>query len=312
MEIFSHRLNIDFLGRRRLAAMVSVVLVVTSLLAIIPGIRGLNFGIDFTGGVVVELGYPGAADIGRIREDLAAGGFGNALVQNFGTSREVMVRVLPRADLENDKIAGEIIALLQATEPAVEMRRVEFVGPQVGEELTEQGGLAMLFALLMISVYIMLRYQWKFAVGAVVATLHDPIITLGVFAIFGIPFDLAVLAAILAIVGYSVNDTIVVFDRIRENFRKVRRGDPVDVMNLSVNQTISRTILTSAVTLLVVLAMLFFGGEALRGFSLALTIGIVVGTLSSIYVASAMALWLGASPVDLMEAKKTDEVDSLP
>lgn len=312
MEIFSHRLNIDFLGRRRLAAMVSVVLVVTSLLAIIPGIRGLNFGIDFTGGVVVELGYPGAADIGRIREDLAAGGFGNALVQNFGTSREVMVRVLPRVDLENDKIAGEIIALLQATEPAVEMRRVEFVGPQVGEELTEQGGLAMLFALLMISVYIMLRYQWKFAVGAVVATLHDPIITLGVFAIFGIPFDLAVLAAILAIVGYSVNDTIVVFDRIRENFRKVRRGDPVDVMNLSVNQTISRTILTSAVTLLVVLAMLFFGGEALRGFSLALTIGIVVGTLSSIYVASAMALWLGASPVDLMEAKKTDEVDSLP
>jgi preprotein translocase subunit SecF len=313
MEVFSHKTSIDFLGKRKLAAVISATLIIVSLIAVIPAVRGLNFGIDFTGGVLLELSYPQAANLPAIREQLAAGGFGDALVQNFGTARDVMVRVLPRADLESKRVAEQIMAVLQAAEPAVELRRTEFVGPQVGEELTEQGSLAMLFALLMITIYVMLRYQWKFAVGAIVATLHDPIITLGVFAIFQIPFDLSVLAAILAVVGYSVNDTIVVFDRIRENFRKVRRGQAIDVVNMSVNETLSRTVLTSAVTMLVVLAMLFFGGETLRGFSLALTIGIVVGTFSSIYVASSLALALGATPVDLMEGKKKDaEVDSLP
>jgi preprotein translocase subunit SecF len=236
-------------------------------------------------------------------------------VQNFGTASDVMIRILPREGLDNKVVSGRILAVLKAGDPTVELRRTEFVGPQVGEELTEQGALAMLFAMIMITAYIMLRYQWKFALGAILATLHDPIITLGFFALTGLTFDLSVLAAMLAIVGYSVNDTIVVFDRIRENFRKIRRGEPELIINLSINETLSRTIMTSFLTQLMVFAMLLFGGETLRGFASALTIGIVIGTYSSIFIASALALELKATAADLMPPKQEKgegEADSMP
>ena len=313
MEFFSKKTNFDFLGKRRPAFLLSAILMIGSLILLIPGVRGLNFGIDFTGGVLLELAYRGPADLTDIRERLAGNGFREAQVQNFGTSTDVLIRVLPREGLAGQTVANQILGILKTGDASAELRRTEFVGPQVGEELTEQGALAMLFALIMILLYIVLRFQWKFAVGAIVATLHDPIITLGVFALMGFTFDLSVLAAMLAIVGYSVNDTIVVFDRIRENFRKIRRGTPQDIMNLSVNETLSRTIMTSLTTSLVVIAMLIFGGETLRGFSAALLIGIVIGTFSSIFVASAIALELKAAPIDLMpQAKDKSEADSMP
>ncbi|MCL4720526.1 MAG: protein translocase subunit SecF [Gammaproteobacteria bacterium] len=313
MEFFRKVTHIRFLEKRQAAFVLSAVLMVGSLILLIPGVRGLNFGIDFTGGVLVELGYEGPARLADIRSQLAGNGFGDAQVQNFGTASEVLIRVLPREGEDSAAIAGRILDILRAVDPSVQLRRTEFVGPQVGSELAEQGALALLFAMLMILVYIMFRFQWKFAVGAIVATLHDPIITLGVFALLGISFDLSVLAAMLAIIGYSVNDTIVVFDRIRENFRRIRRGTPLEIMNLSINETLSRTIMTSGTTSIVVLAMLFFGGETLRGFATALLVGILVGTYSSIYVASATALVLKASPVDLLpKAEDKDAVDSLP
>jgi preprotein translocase subunit SecF len=315
MDIFSKITNIDFMGKRRLSAAFSAVLMIGSLILIIPGVRGLNFGIDFTGGVLLELAYPGPAALPDIRERLAGSGFGDAQVQNFGTASDVMIRILPREGIDNKTVSEQIIAVLKAGDPAVQLRRTEFVGPQVGEELTEQGALAILFAMLMITAYIMLRYQWKFALGAILATLHDPIVTLGFFALTGITFDLSVLAAMLAIIGYSVNDTIVVFDRIRENFRKIRRGEPEAVMNISINETLSRTIMTSFLTMLMVIAMLFVGGETLRGFSAALTVGIVIGTYSSIFVASALALALKATAADLMPPKQEKgegEADSTP
>lgn len=313
LEFFSKKTNFNFLGRRRLLAIISALLMGLSLVLLVPGVRGLNFGIDFTGGVLLEVGYAGPADLSDIRSRLGANGFGDAQVQNFGTARDVMIRVLPREGVDNQQEANEILAVLREGDPSVELRRTEFVGPQVGDELSEQGALAGLFAFLMIGIYVAARFQWKFAVGALVATLHDPVITLGIFALFQIPFDLSALAAILAIVGYSVNDTVVVFDRIRENFRKVRRGTAEEIMNLSVNETLSRTIMTSVVTLLVVVAMLVFGGETLRGFSIALCIGIFIGTYSSIYIASSVALALKAGPSDVMPVKKDkDAIDALP
>lgn len=313
LEFFSKKTNFNFLGRRRLLAITSALLIGLSLVLLIPGVRGLNFGIDFTGGVLLEVGYSGPADLADIRSRLGANGFGDAQVQNFGTSRDVMIRVLPREGANSQQEADQILDVLRQGDATVQLRRTEFVGPQVGEELSEQGALAGLFAFLMIGIYVAVRFQWKFAVGALVATLHDPVITLGIFALFQIPFDLSSLAAILAIVGYSVNDTVVVFDRIRENFRKVRRGTAEEVMNLSVNETLSRTIMTSVVTLLVVVAMLVFGGETLRGFSIALLIGVLIGTYSSIYIASAVALALKAGPADIVPAKKDKEaIDALP
>jgi preprotein translocase subunit SecF len=313
LEIFRRKTNFNFVGRRKGASILSAILIIGSLILLIPGVRGLNFSIDFTGGVVVEVGYPAAADLAAIRGQLSEGGFGDAQVQIFGTPQDVMIRVMPREGVENQAVANQVLDILRAAEPAVELRRTEFVGPQVGEELSEQGLLAMLFSLLMIGVYIMFRFQWRYALGAMAATLHDPIITLGFFALFQIPFDLAVLAALLAIVGYSVNDTVVILDRIRENFRKVRKATPEEIMNLSVNETLSRTIMTSLLTLLVVVAMLAFGGESLRAFSLALVVGIVVGVYSSVYIASSVALVLGASAADLVAPKVDKEgVDELP
>ncbi|TFG86575.1 MAG: protein translocase subunit SecF [Chromatiales bacterium] len=313
MEFFSKKTKFDFLGRRKPAFLLSAFLMVGSLILVIPGVRGLNFGIDFTGGVLVELGYQAAADLPDIRERLAANGFADAQVQNFGTASDVLIRVLPREGLAGQAVAEQMLDVLRAGDDSAELRRTEFVGPQVGDELAEQGALAMLIAMLMILLYIGARFQWKFAVGAIVATLHDPIITLGFFAITGMTFDLSVLAAMLAIVGYSVNDTIVVFDRIRENFRKIRRGSSQEIMNLSVNETLSRTIMTAFTTSLVVIAMLFLGGETLRGFSTALIVGILIGTYSSVFVASALALELKATPVDLMPpAKEKSGADSTP
>ncbi len=296
--------------RRRVTAFLSILAVLISIVSL--STRGLNFGIDFTGGVLLEVGYPETADLAQIRQSLALEGFGEAQVQNFGTARDVMIRLLPREGMDSGQLGEEILQVLRASGGDVSLRRAEFVGPQVGEELTERGGLAMLFALLMILGYIMFRFQWKFAVGAVVALVHDVIITLGIFSAFQIPFDLSVLAAILAVIGYSLNDTIVLFDRIRENFRRIRRGTAEAIMNSSINQILGRTLITSLTTLLVLIALLWLGGEAVRGFATALIIGVLVGTYSSIYTAGATALALQVSPVDLMPPKKVEDPDGLP
>jgi len=311
MALLGQKREIDFLGRRRIAAVLSAVLLVVSVGSLAT--RGLNFGIDFTGGVLLEVAYDQAADLPRMRDTLGSGGFGDAQVQNFGTARDVLIRVLPREGVESGKVGDQILGLLEQDDRNVELRRVEFVGPQVGEELTERGGLAMIFALLMILIYIIIRFQWKFAVGSVAALVHDVLLTLGAFSVLQLPFDLSVLAAILAVIGYSLNDTIVVFDRIRENFRRVRKDGPESIMNTSVNQMLGRTVITSMTTLLVLLALLFLGGEAVRGFSLALIVGVVVGTYSSIYIASATALALNVTPQDLLPPKvEEDEVESMP
>jgi preprotein translocase subunit SecF len=298
------------MSKRRITTVLSVVLLIIAIVSLMT--RQLNFGIDFTGGVLMEVGYSGAADLPDIRERLATGGFDDASVQNFGTASDVMIRVLPQEDVESGKIGEAIMNLLSAGGQAVELRRVEFVGPQVGEELTERGGLAMLFAIIMILIYIIIRFQWKFAIGSVAALVHDVILTVGMFSVFQIPFDLSVLAAILAVIGYSLNDTIVVFDRIRENFKMIRRQGSETIMNASINQMLGRTIITSLTTMLVLLALFFLGGPAVRSFSIALIIGIVVGTYSSIYTASVTALALNVAPTDLLPPKVDKEVDDLP
>jgi preprotein translocase subunit SecF len=306
MELFRTDTHIDFMGKRQLMALILAVLIATSLGAII--LRGLVLGLDFTGGTLIEVGYSVPVELTDVREQLSQGGFTDAVVQHFGSPRDVMVRLAPRVDEDNAQLSNRVLAVLQesSSEP-VEMRRVEHVGAQIGEELTEQGSLAMLFALIGILIYVALRFEWRFAVGAVLATVHDTVFTLGFFALFGIEFDLTVLAALLAVIGYSLNDTIVVFDRIRENFRRMRTGTVVDVMNVSINQTLSRTIMTSGTTLLVVLSLFIFGGQVIHGFALALIVGIVIGTVSSIYVASPLALWLGISRTTMAVRKKPEE-----
>lgn len=310
MPLSGIRKEIDFMGKRKFTAVLSAVLLIVSVIFLVA--RGLNFGIDFTGGVLVEAGYPESAEIGEIRQRLDDGDFGDAMVQNFGSARDVLIRVLPREGVDDSQVGEQILALLESGDTGVSLRRVEFVGPQVGEELTERGGLAMLFALIMILIYIMFRFQWKFAVGSVAALVHDVIITIGFFSVFQVPFDLSVLAAVLAVIGYSLNDTIVVFDRIRENFRKAGKESADHIMNTSVNQTLGRTLITSMTTLLVLIALLLLGGQAVRGFSIALIIGVVVGTYSSIYIASAAALALNVAPADLLEPVKVKEIDDTP
>jgi len=311
MEFFSKKTAIDFMGKRKLAILFSLTLILISLGSLV--IRGLNFGIDFTGGTLIEVAYPQAAGLGDVRDVLQEAGYGDTQVQHFGSARDVLIRVAPRADRASAQISEEILAALKNADVAVEMRRVEFVGPQVGEELTEQGGLAMLYALIGILIYVSLRFEYRFSLGAVAALVHDVIITLGVFSLVQIEFDLTVLAALLAVIGYSLNDTIVVFDRVRENFRKMRKGSPELVMNTSINETLSRTIMTGVTTLLVLVALFFLGGEIIHAFALALMVGIFVGTYSSIYVAGAMALVLGVSKADLMPVQKEgNEVDEQP
>ena len=312
MEFFHKKTSFPFMGTRRRWYLVSAVLIVASLVSL--GVRGLNFGIDFTGGVVMEFSFPQAANIEKVRADLASAGFGDAAVQSFGTSRDVLVRLLPREGGDDVNAVGrDVLAAIQASEPGVELRRTEVVGPQVGQELAEKGALAILFTFVLILGYVAVRFQWKLGVGAIVAALHDPIVILGFFSVTGMVFDLPALAAILAVIGYSLNDTVVVFDRLRERFISMRKGTPEQVIDAAVNETLSRTIMTSLTTLLTVLSLLFFGGEVLRGFSVALTIGIVVGTYSSIYVASALALDLKLTARDLLPVQRDkDAVDDMP
>ncbi len=310
MPLFNQTPNFNFMGPRRLATGISAVLIVATFASL--AFRSLNFGIEFTGGVLLEVGYETSVDLETVRGVLAEEGYANPSVQFFGSSTDVLIRLPPVEDVEEGASIGEqAFVALQARDPTVELRRVEFVGPQVGEDLREQGGLAMLFALIMIFTYIMLRFRWKFAAGAIAALVHDVLITVGFFSITGLTFDLTVLAALLAVIGYSLNDTIVIFDRIRENFRLIRRGSAVEIVNTSINQTLARTVITGITTLIVLVALLLLGGETVYGFSVALIAGVLIGTYSSIYVASSAALALDVSPADLIPPKR-EEADEMP
>ena len=312
MRLIKEKTNINFLGesRRKVALVISALVVIASIASLAT--RGLEFGIDFTGGILLEVGYPDTADLEGIRSNLLDSGFDDAQVQYFGAENDVLVR-LPPQEGDTREIRERLQAVLAAGSESVDLRRIETVSPQVGRELTEQGGLAMIFALMMIFAYVMFRFQWKFAAGAVAALVHDVIVTIGFFSIFGLPFDLTVVAAVLAVIGYSLNDTVVAFDRIRENFFKLRGVAADDSMNVSINEMLARTLITGITTLLVLFALLSLGGESIAPFSIALIVGIIVGTYSSIYTASATALLLGVSPQDLIEPVKDPElVDDLP
>lgn len=298
MQFLNKDTRIDFMGKRKIALVVSALLILFSIGSLAT--RGLNFGIDFTGGTLVEVGYQQSVELTPVRNGLSEAGFADAIVQHFGTAKDVLVRLPPREGQTTAEISSRALAALEKIAPDMTMRRVEFVGPQVGEELTEQGGLAVLFALGAILIYVALRFEWRFAMGSVAALTHDVIITLGLFSLLQVEFDLSVLAAVLAVIGYSLNDTIVVFDRIRERFREMLKAQTIDVMNISINQTLGRTIMTSVTTLLVLLALFFLGGEVIHGFSIALLIGVVVGTYSSIFVAATAALALGVTQENLM------------
>mgnify|MGYP003407048550 FL=1 len=286
MEFFKRQTQINFLGLRRWAVGLSLLLMLISAASLLT--KGLNWGLDFTGGSQLQISFTHPADIPSLRQQLAAAGFKDILVQSYGTSQDVLIRLAPHQTTQQDLSAQIINAL-----PGAELKQIEFIGPQVGHELATQGALAVFIALLGIMIYIALRFEYRFAIGAAVALIHDPIIILGIFSLFHIEFNLTALAAILAVIGYSLNDSIVIFDRIRENFRKLRKGSAVEVVNLSINQTLSRTIMTSATTLLVVVSLCIFGGTMIHSFALALVIGIVVGTYSSIYVAGTLAVALG-------------------
>lgn len=313
MQLFKKETDYKFMSGRKVAMIFSTILILISFGSLIS--NSLNWGIDFTGGTLIEVGYPEAVELKPIRAALGQAGFDSAIVQHFGTASDVLIRIAPKGDASSASLSDQLVTILRDQNSGAEMRRQEFVGPQVGDELTEDGGLAMIYALIGILIYVAMRFEYRFAIGSVVALMHDVIITIGVFALFKLEFDLTVLAAILAVIGYSLNDTIVVFDRIRENFRKVRKGNAEDVVNRSLNQTISRTLVTSLTTLLVLIALFIFGGELIHGFATALIIGVVIGTYSSIYVASAAALALGISKEDLMPVEKEgadEQLDELP
>lgn len=317
---------IDFTSKRKIALIFSALLMFASIASI--AFKGLNFGIDFTGGTVIEVGYPEATDVEKIRQSLIKANF-DTTVQHFGSAKDVLIRLAPdksEAKESNDtqakdkaktkaeekaKAGDKVFAVLKKDNPSVELRRVEFVGPQIGDELRDQGGTAMLLALAGILIYVTLRFEFRFSVGAIIALVHDVIITVGIFSITGIEFDLTILAAILAIIGYSLNDTIVVFDRVRENYLKLRKATSEESVNISINQTLARTIVTSLTTLLVLAALFIFGGKVIHGFSFAMIIGVVVGTYSSIYVASSSLLMMGVTREALLPPEKEgeDEVD---
>lgn len=311
MEFFQ-KTNIDFMRYKWQAIVLSTLINLLGIGSLV--FQGLNFGLDFTGGTLLEVGYKNPVELTEVRATLDQAGFGGATVQNFGSARDVLIRLPPRGEVDTAALSDNVFqALNAAAQGQVDLRRVEFVGPQVGKDLAEQGGLAVLYSLIGILIYVALRFEYRYAVGAVIATIHDVIVTVAVFSLFQIEFDLTVLAAVLAVIGYSLNDTIVIYDRIREDFRKVRKGEPVDIVNLAVNDTLSRTIMTSGTTFITVLALFLFGGAVIHGFALALLIGIGVGTYSSIYVASSAALMLGISRADMMPVKKEGEaLDGLP
>ena len=303
MKFLDRKTNIDFMSRRNIALILSSILIVASFTSLAT--RGLNFGLDFTGGTLIEVGYQTAPDTNEVRENLSSAGF-DSVVQTFGAATDIVVRIPPGEEEEsNAELSTRVLAALsQGVEGEIEMRRVEFVGPQVGEELTNQGILAVIYAMVGVFLYVMFRFQWRFSVGSVAALLHDIIISMGVLSLVQIEFDLTVVAAILAVVGYSLNDTIVLFDRIRENFPRYRKRKPIEVVNTSINETLSRTLMTSLTTLMVLTALFYFGGEIIHGFAFTLIAGVVIGTYSSIYVASTSLLMLGVSKFDLMEVEK--------
>ncbi len=299
MHILKSNLNIDFNKYRLPASIFSAILLIASAISI--GINGLVLGLDFTGGTLIEVRFEEDANRDQIQAQLEKAGFEKTIVQYFGTSKDITIRLAPQAGKNNAEIGDAVLkAIREDSATKVVMRRIEFVGPAVGDELAEQGGLAMLVALIFIMLYVSVRFEWKFAIGSVAALAHDVMITLGLFSIIQMEFNLTVLAAILAVIGYSLNDTIVVFDRIRENFLKLRKSDSGKIVNTSLNQTLSRTLMTSITTLLVLLALFFLGGELIHGFATALIAGVFVGTYSSIYVASNVALVLGITKEDLM------------
>lgn len=303
--------RINFMNKRKLAAAFSLTLIIISIVSL--AMKGLNFGIDFTGGYLIEAGYEQDVNLDKVRTALVDARFKDAQVQNFGSSKDIIVRIAPREDINKATIGDSILRVLRTTSDTdVNMRRVEYVGPQVGEELRDEGGIAMLVALAGILIYISLRFQFKSAIGAILALVHDVIITVGAFSLLQIEFDLTVMAAVLAVIGYSLNDTVVVLDRIRETFRNVRKTSAEDILNLSINQTLSRTLMTSFTTLLVLFALFLFGGEIIHGFATALIIGIVIGTYSSIYIASAALLVMKIHKQDFLVETKETVVDDMP
>lgn len=304
IELFHLKRDIPFMRWARSTIYASLLCIFGSIALL--AFKGLNLGVDFTGGTVMEMGYPVAADIPAIREVLAKGGYADAQVQNFGTSTDVLVRLPVKQGVTSAQLSEKVLVVLKQADPKAELRRVEFVGPQVGGELLADGSLALVVVSIGIMIYLALRFEWRFAVGAMFATAHDIFIVLGVWSLFQWEFSLTVLAAVLAILGYSVNDTVVVFDRIRENFKKTRMTDVAAIMDNAKTATLSRTVITSGTTLLMVLAMLFLGGEVLYGFALCLTLGIVIGTYSSVLVASPIVLWLGVSREDFIKPPKEE------
>lgn len=298
MRLLKINSTVKFMRLRVPALVFSTILIIASLGSL--AVNQLNWGLDFTGGTLIEVGYPDAANLDEIRRELDAASFGDAIVQNFGSSQDVLIRLAPREGVKSTEVGDQVMLALRATGKNVDMRRIEFVGPNVGEELTEQGGLAMLTALICILIYVAMRFEWRFALGSVSALAHDVIITLGLFSFLQLEFDLTILAAVLAVIGYSLNDTIVVSDRIRENFRKIRKAESEEIINISLTQTLNRTIITSVTTILVLLALFFVGGALIHGFSTALLFGVVIGTYSSIYISSSVALLLGISKEDLI------------
>jgi preprotein translocase subunit SecF len=309
MKFLNKKTTIDFMGKRKIAFATSAILITLSIVTLF--MRDLNYGLDFTGGTLIEVSYQTAPEISDVRSNLASAGMNDAVVQTFGAASDIVVRIpLSAVEGESDAEISTVVlaALQQGVEDEVVMRRVEFVGPQVGDELKEQGILAVVYALIGIFLYVMMRFQWRFSVGAVTALVHDIIITMGVLAILQVEFDLTVVAALLAVIGYSLNDTIVLFDRIRENFPRLRKASPLEVVNTSVNETLSRTLMTSITTLLVLIALFIFGGEIIHAFAFTLIVGVLVGTYSSIYVASTTLLELGVSKFDLLAVEKEGAV----
>ncbi|MHB9103283.1 MAG: protein translocase subunit SecF [Sulfuricella sp.] len=312
MEFFHIKRDIPFMSYARVTTFISLVTFIAAVAAL--GLKGLNLGVDFTGGTVMEVSYSQQADVHKIRDTLTKIGMHDAAVQNFGTARDVMIRLPLKPDLSTAKLSEQVFQALQGADNSVTLKRVEFVGPQVGKELYENGALALLVVCLGIMAYLAMRFEWRFSVAAIIANMHDVVIILGFFAFFQWEFSLTVLAGILAVLGYSVNESVVVFDRVRENFRKMRKASVAEVIDNAITRTMSRTIITHTMTELMVLSMLFLGGEALHYFALALTIGIVFGIYSSVLVASPIVMWLGVSREDFLkpEKKEGEEAEALP
>ena len=315
MQLLRFKETVNFMNYRKVALVFSIILMLGSVVSLAT--NKLNFGLDFTGGTLLEIGFEEAAELNQIRDIMEGNGYPDAVVQFYGSSRDIVIRLGQREGVKAEMLGNEVLALLKdGTGQTIDMRRIEFVGASVGDELAEQGGLAMLTALICILVYVAFRFEWRFALGSVFALFHDVLLTLGLFSVLQLEFDLTILAAILAVIGYSLNDTIVVSDRIRENFRRVRTGGPAEIINISLTQTLSRTFITSITTLLVLAALFFKGGALIHGFATALLLGVFVGTYSSVYVASSIALALGISKEDMIpeviEKEGADQEQMMP